>query len=48
MVYVDSREISQTCPRCGNASWYNRKTRDWFRCIRCDYRSDGDRAKYRR
>jgi len=43
-VYVDPKETSKACPKCGNASRYNRKTQGWFKCTRCGYQSDADRV----
>lgn len=44
VIYIDPKETSKTCPRCGNVSRYNRKTQGWFRCVRCGYQSDADRV----
>lgn len=44
VIYVDPKETSKTCPRCGNISRYNRKAQGWFKCIRCGYQSDADRV----
>lgn len=44
VIYVDPKETSKTCPRCGNVSRYNRKTQGWFKCIKCGYQSDADRV----
>ncbi|NPV25873.1 MAG: IS200/IS605 family element transposase accessory protein TnpB [Firmicutes bacterium] len=44
VIYVDPKETSKTCPRCGNVSHYNRKTQGWFRCTKCGYQSDADRV----
>lgn len=44
VIYVDPKETSKTCPKCGNVSRYNRKTQGWFRCTRCGYQSDADRV----
>jgi len=30
VIYVDPKETSKTCPRCGNVSRYNRKTQGWL------------------
>ncbi|EAX46636.1 transposase, IS605 OrfB family [Thermosinus carboxydivorans Nor1] len=42
--YVDPKETSKTCPKCGNVSRCNRKTQGWFKCIKCGYQSDADRV----
>jgi len=44
VIYVDPKETSKTCPRCGNVSRYNRKTQGWFKCTKCGYQSDADRV----
>ncbi|KXG78017.1 hypothetical protein AN618_06290 [Fervidicola ferrireducens] len=44
VIYVDPKETSKTCPKCGNASRYNRKAQGWFKCIKCGYQSDADRV----
>jgi len=44
IIYVDPKETSKTCPRCGNVSRYNRKKQGWFKCTRCGYQSDADRV----
>ncbi|EAX47470.1 transposase, IS605 OrfB family [Thermosinus carboxydivorans Nor1] len=42
--YVDPKETSKTCQKCGNVSRCNRKTQGWFKCIKCGYQSDADRV----
>ena len=42
--YVNPKNTSKTCPRCGNISRYSRKTQGWFECTKCDYQSDADRV----
>ncbi|HHW40471.1 MAG TPA: IS200/IS605 family element transposase accessory protein TnpB [Syntrophomonadaceae bacterium] len=44
VIYVDPKETSKTCPKCGNISRYNRKTQGWFKCAGCGYQSDADRV----
>lgn len=44
VIYVDPKETSKTCPKCGNVSRYNRKAQGWFKCTRCGYQSDADRV----
>ncbi len=44
VIYVDPKETSKTCPKCGNVSRYNRKEQGWFKCTRCGYQSDADRV----
>jgi IS605 OrfB family transposase len=44
VVYVDPKETSTTCPKCGNVSRYNRKKQGWFKCTKCGYQSDADRV----
>jgi IS605 OrfB family transposase len=44
VIYVNPKETSKTCPRCGNISRNNRKTQGWFKCTSCGYQSDADRV----
>lgn len=44
VIYVDPKETSKTCPKCGNVSRYNRKKQGWFKCTKCGYQSDADRV----
>jgi IS605 OrfB family transposase len=44
VIYVDPKETSRTCPRCGNVSRHNRKKQGWFKCTKCGYQSDADRV----
>jgi IS605 OrfB family transposase len=44
IIYVDPKETSKTCPKCGNASRYNRKAQGWFKCTKCGYQSNADRV----
>jgi len=44
VIYVDPKNTSKTCPRCGNISRQNRKSQGWFKCTRCGYQSDADRV----
>ncbi|MDN5375337.1 MAG: putative transposase [Thermacetogenium sp.] len=44
VIYVDPKETSKTCPRCGNVSRCNRKAQGWFKCTKCGYQSDADRV----
>ncbi|MFZ5689470.1 MAG: RNA-guided endonuclease InsQ/TnpB family protein [Bacillota bacterium] len=44
VIYVDPKETSKICLKCGNDSRYNRKAHAWFKCIRCGYQSDADRV----
>lgn len=44
VIYVDPKETSQKCPRCGNVSRANRKNQGWFQCTKCGYQSDADRV----
>lgn len=43
VIYVDPKETSKTCPKCGNVSRYNRR-KGWFKCTKCGYQSDADRV----
>jgi IS605 OrfB family transposase len=42
VVYVNPRNTSKTCPRCGYADGANRRTRSLFRCIRCGFQHNAD------
>jgi len=44
VIYVDPKETSRTCPKCGNVSRCNRKIQGWFKCVKCGYQSDADRV----
>lgn len=44
VIYVDPKETSKKCPRCGNVSRTNRKSQGWFKCTKCGYQSDADRV----
>ena len=42
VVFVDPRNTSRTCPRCGHATRANRPTQADFRCVACGYRGMAD------
>jgi IS605 OrfB family transposase len=42
LVCVDPRNTSRTCPDCGCIDKRNRRTRDKFACIRCDFSGPAD------
>jgi IS605 OrfB family transposase len=42
VVYVNPRNTSKTCPRCGYADGANRRTQSLFRCIRCGFQHNAD------
>ncbi|GAW91707.1 transposase, IS605 OrfB family, central region [Calderihabitans maritimus] len=44
LIYVDPKETSKTCPKCGNISSHNRKVQGWFRYTKCGYQSDAERV----
>ena len=44
VIYVNPKETSSTCPRCGKVSRRNEKTWGWFKCTKCGYQSDADRV----
>ena len=42
VVYVDAKNTSITCPRCGYVDKRNRKTQSLFRCIKCGFQHNAD------
>lgn len=42
VVFVDPRNTSKTCSKCGHASRSNRPTQGDFRCVQCGYRANAD------
>ena len=45
--WVDPRQTSQRCPRCGHISAENRKTQACFRCTSCGYQDNADKVAAR-
>ncbi|MBN1665469.1 MAG: transposase [Anaerolineales bacterium] len=47
VVFVDPRNTSKTCSRCGHATRSNRPDQATFRCVKCGYRlnADGNAAR---
>ncbi|MHA1580453.1 MAG: RNA-guided endonuclease InsQ/TnpB family protein [Candidatus Freyarchaeota archaeon] len=41
-VYVNPRNTSKTCPRCGHIDRANRRTQPLFRCTRCGFQHNAD------
>jgi IS605 OrfB family transposase len=42
MVFVDPRNTSRTCPKCGCVDKRNRPNRDRFRCVSCSFAGEAD------
>lgn len=42
LLLVPAHYTSQRCSRCGHISAENRKTRDWFACVKCKHEQDAD------
>ncbi|WP_081908968.1 RNA-guided endonuclease TnpB family protein [Deinococcus sp. YIM 77859] len=42
VVFVDPRQTSQTCHRCGHATRSNRTSQAEFRCVSCGFRGNAD------
>jgi IS605 OrfB family transposase len=42
IVYVQPRNTSITCPRCGHINKANRRSRSLFRCVRCGFQDNAD------
>jgi transposase len=42
VVFVDPRNTSKTCFRCGHATRSNRPNQATFRCVKCGYRQNAD------
>jgi IS605 OrfB family transposase len=42
VVFVDPRNTSKTCSRCGHASKENRRSQAEFSCVRCGYEAHAD------
>jgi putative transposase len=45
--WVDPRNTSRTCPRCGHVSKANRPTRAQFKCVSCGFAAQNIRARAR-
>ena len=42
VVYVDAKNTSITCPRCGYVDKKNRRSQSLFRCVRCGFQHNAD------
>jgi putative transposase len=42
LVFVDPRNTSRECPKCHYVDKKNRKTRDWFCCLKCGFAAPAD------
>lgn len=42
VVFVDPRNTSRTCPKCGHATQANRPEQSHFRCVACGYQGNAD------
>ncbi|MEX2542566.1 MAG: transposase [Trueperaceae bacterium] len=42
LVFVDARNTSKTCNRCGYCDRANRKTQALFRCVKCGFQTNAD------
>jgi len=42
VVYVDPRNSSRTCPRCGYIDKANRRSQSLFRCVQCGFQHNAD------
>jgi len=42
VVYVDAKNTSITCPRCGYVDKRNRKAQSLFRCMKCGFQHNAD------
>lgn len=42
MVYINPRNTSRTCPRCGYIAKANRRTQALFRCVECRFQHNAD------
>ena len=42
IIYVDAKNTSQECAKCGHISKENRPTRDKFHCTNCKHESQAD------
>jgi len=42
VVYVEPRNTSITCPRCGYVSKANRRSQSLFRCVKCCFQNNAD------
>jgi IS605 OrfB family transposase len=42
VVYVDPKNTSITCPRCGHIDKANRRSQSLFRCVRCGFQHNAD------
>jgi IS605 OrfB family transposase len=42
VVYVEPRNTSTTCPRCGNVHKSNRKSQSLFKCTKCGFQHHAD------
>jgi len=42
VVYVEAKNTSITCPRCGCVDKRNRRTQSLFRCVKCSFQHNAD------
>jgi len=42
VVYVEPKNTSITCPRCGCSDKANRRSQSLFRCVRCGFQHNAD------
>jgi len=42
VIYVNPRNTSKTCPRCGYVNGANRRTQSLFRCVKCGFQHNAD------
>jgi len=42
VVYVNPKNTSKTCPRCGHTDKANRRDQSLFRCVRCGFQHNAD------
>jgi IS605 OrfB family transposase len=42
VAYIEPRNTSVTCPRCGHISKTNRRSQSLFRCVRCSFQHNAD------
>jgi transposase len=42
IVYINPKNTSTTCPRCGYIDKANRRSRSLFRCVKCGFQHNAD------
>jgi len=42
VLFIDPRQTSRTCPRCGHATRSNRPSQSQFRCVKCGFQDNCD------